>query len=243
MTLRLSLPQLASALGLSLSLFALPPLAAANETAERDKGTTVEFSAEASKPAPNDLAVANLYAEDNGPSPAAVAAQVNRRIAAALEKAKAQADVKAQSAGVSTWPIYGKEGTGQIESWRMRAEIRLESRNIAAMSDLIGALQQDLALSQVSMQPAPETRRKAIDEATVEAIRAFEARARLVAGSLGREFRIRHLSIGDSGGYQPPFYPRMQASAMKSADAVPAALEGGESQVSVNISGRIELVD
>lgn len=242
MTSSLSLSRLATALGLSLSLLALPLPAAASEANEAGKGTTVEFSAEASKPAPNDLAVASLFAEDNGPSPAAVAAQVNRRIAAALEKSRAQPDIQAQSAGVSTWPIYRKEGTGQIESWRMRAEIRLETRNIAALSELIGVLQQDLALSSVSMQPAPETRRKALDEATVDAIRAFEARARLVAGSLGRQYRIRHLSVGDSGAYPPP-YPRMQASAMKMAEAVPAALEGGQSQVSVNVSGRIELVE
>lgn len=236
----LSVLPLATAFGLALGLATVLPPAAAAEPA-RNEGRTVEFSAEASKAAANDLAVATLYAEHSGASPAEVASEVNRRIAAALETARAQKDIKVQTGAASTWPVYDKDGAGRIEAWRMRAEIRLESANIGAMSELIGVLQRDLALGQLAMQPAPETRRKAFDEATVDAIRAFEARARLVAGTLGREYRIRHLSIGDSGGFQP-VYPRA-ASMMKMDAAAPAALEGGESQVSVNVSGRIELLD
>ena len=37
--------------------------------------------------------------------------------------------------------------------------------NLSAMSELVGELQSTLALGQINMQPAPETRRKAIDEA------------------------------------------------------------------------------
>lgn len=235
---RRSLPL--AALILAGGLVAAPARAA--DDAE-SKAQTIEFSAEAGRAAANDLAVATLYAEGNGASVAAVAREVNQRIAAALDSARSHADIKAQSAGVSTWPVYGKDDVARIEAWRMRAEIRLESRNVAAMSELIGTLQKDLALAQVNMQPAPETRAKAVDEATVDAIRAFEARARLVAGALGKQYRVRHLSIGDSGGFQPPIYARMQASAMKMDEAVPAALEGGESRVTVNINGRIELID
>lgn len=241
MTIRLRFLPFVTACGLSLGLATVMPPAAAAEPAASER-QTIEFSAEASKAAANDLAVATLYAEHGGASPAEVAAQVNQRIAAALETARAQADIKVQTGAVSTWPVYDKDGVGRIETWRMRAEIRLESRNISAMSELIGVLQQDLALAQLMMQPASETRRKAIDEATVDAIRAFEARARLVAGTFGREYRIRHLTIADGGGFQP-IYPRVQASMMKMDAAAPAALEGGESQVSVNVSGRIELLD
>lgn len=201
---------------------------------------TVELAAEASAPAPNDLVVAVLYAERNGPSAAAVAREVNRDIATALETARTEPAVKAQTGNVSTWPIYARDGRGRIEAWRMRSEIRLEGTDAGAMSELVGKLQTSLALAQVSMEPAPESRRKAVAEATVGALHAFEARAKLIADSLGRRYRIAHLAVGDHGA-QPPM-PRMRAAAM-AAEAAPAALEGGESRVAVHVSGRIELVD
>ena len=202
---------------------------------------TVELAAEASGPAANDLAVAVMYAERSGASAAAVAREVNRDIAAALGLARAQGAVKVQSGNVSTWPAYGKDGQGRITAWRMRSELRLESTDTAAMSELVGKLQESLALAQLSMEPAPETRRKAVSDVTVDALRAFEARAKLIADTLGRRYRIAHLSVGEHG-LQPPPMPRMRAAAM-AAEAAPAPLEGGESRVSVQVGGRIELLD
>ena len=202
---------------------------------------TVELAAEASGPAANDLAVAVLYAERSGTSAAAVAREVNRDIAAALELSRAQGAVKVQSGNVSTWPVYGKDGQGRIAAWRMRSELRLESTDTAAMSELVGKLQETLALAHLTMEPAPETRRKAVADVTVDALRAFEARAKLIADTLGRRYRIAHLTVGDHG-LQPPPMPRMRAAVM-AAEAAPAPLEGGESRVSVQVSGRIELLD
>ena len=202
---------------------------------------TVELAAEASGPAANDLTVAVLYAERSGASAAAVAREVNSDIAAALERARSQGAVKVQSGNVSTWPVYGKDGQGRITAWRMRSELRLESTDTAAMSELVGKLQETLALAHLTMEPAPETRRKAVADVTVDALRAFETRAKLIADTLGRRYRIAHLAVGDHG-LQPPPMPRMRAAVM-AAEAAPAPLEGGESRVSVHVSGRIELLD
>ncbi|MHB1372258.1 MAG: SIMPL domain-containing protein [Thauera sp.] len=232
-------PLVLALLSASVLLVATPARAAEGET--HREATTVELSAEASKAAVNDLATAVLYVERNGPNAAAVAREVNREIAAALEVARTRSDVKVQSGNTSTWPVYAQDGKGRITGWRMRSEIQLESRNLSAMSELVGELQSTLALGHINMQPAPETRRTAIDEATVDALRAFEQRAELIAGALGRKHRIAHLSVGHSG-FQPPM-PRMRAAAAMSAEVASAPLEGGESQVSVHVSGRIELVD
>ena len=214
---------------------------AAAVAADTPAPPTVELSAEAGGAAANDLAVAVLYAERSGTSAAAVAREVNRDIAAALELAREQGAVKVQSGNVSTWPVYGKDGQGRITAWRMRSELRLESTDTAAMSELVGKLQQSLALAHLTMEPAPETRRKAVADVTVDALRAFETRAQLIADTLGRRYRIAHLAVGDHG-LQPPPMPRMRAAVM-AAEAAPAPLEGGESRVSVHVSGRIELLD
>ena len=228
---------------LAAVMISFPAAATAQLTSANESRPSVEFSAEASQTATNDLGVATLYAESSGDNAAELALGVNERMVKALAVAHAFASVKAQSGGVSTWPVYAKDGQGRIEAWRMRSEIRIESRDLGALSELIGKLQADLALSQVVMQPAPETRRKAVEEATVSAIRAFEQRAALIAQTLGKGYRIAHMSIGDSG-FQPPMPMRMRAvTAGMLADSAPAPLEGGESQIGVSISGRIDLLE
>ncbi|MDO9600417.1 MAG: SIMPL domain-containing protein [Azoarcus sp.] len=207
---------------------------------ETSRIRTVELSAEASHPAPNDLAIAQLYAEQSGPDAATVARQINRSIASAIDTARSYQDIKVQSAGTSTWPVYAKTG-GRIEAWRMRSEIRLETRNTAALSELVGKLQANLAVANIAMQPAAETRRKAADEATVDAIRAFEQRAALIASTLGKNHRIHRLNISESGA-RPPIYAKMRTSSMM-AEAAPAPMEGGESDISVSVNGSIELLD
>lgn len=231
----------AFASGLAAAVTVMPAQAATPDTPATSERPTIDFSTEARLPAPNDLGVATLYAESSGRDAAALANDINKRIGKALELARGFASVKAQSGGVSTWPVYGKEGQGRIESWRMRSEIRIESRDLPALSELIGKLQENLALSHVAMQPAPATRQKAEEEATVIAIRNFEQRAGLIAGTLGKRYRIAHLSIG-AQGYQPPMPVRMKAASTMMAEAA-APLEGGESEVGVSISGRIELLD
>ena len=228
---------------LAAVMISFPAAATAQLTSANEAQPSVEFSAEASQTAANDLGVATLYAESSGDNAAELALGVNQRMVKALAVAHAFASVKARSGGVSTWPVYAKDGQGRIEAWRMRSEIRIESRDLGALSELIGKLQSDLALSQVVMQPAPETRRKALEEATVSAIRAFEQRAALIAQTLGKGYRIAHMSIGDSG-FQPPMPMRMRAvTAGMLADSAPAPLEGGESQLGVSISGRIDLLE
>ena len=95
----------------------------------------------------------------------------------------------------------------------------------------------------MNIQKTIDSIRKAVEEATVSAIRAFEQRAALIAHTLGKGYRIAHMSIGDSG-FQPPMPIRMRAApAGMLADSAPAPLEGGESQVGVSISGRIDLLE
>jgi len=200
----------------------------------------VDLSAEASLPAANDLFVASLYLERDGRDPAALADEVNREIAAALATARERKSVKVQSDGTQTWPIHGTEDR-RIEGWRMRSTIRLESRDAGAMSELVGVLQSRLAVGQIGMQPAPETRCAVADEAMVAAIRNFEARAGVIAGALGKRYRLRQLSMSEAGGV--PVYARMRSAPAMMAEASPAPIEAGETLVNVSVSGSIELID
>lgn len=207
--------------------------------AEAPVATTIGLTAEGQQEAANDLAVAGMFTEASDPQPGEVARRVNATIAAAVALAKKYPDVKVRTASSQTFPVYGKSGR-TIESWRMRSDLRLESRNLAMLADLVSALQKDLALAEISLQPAPETRGQAQDGATRAAIDAFQARAAMVAKTLGKNYRLRHLDIGTQGISPPPRpMPRL---AMAEA-AAPLPVEAGTSTVSTTVSGTIELID
>ena len=226
------------ALAACLLLSSAPLLA--QTTPAPASGTLIELSAEASRPTANDLFRATVFAEASNANSAALARQVNQQIATALAAAKEYPTVKTRTGGTYTNPVYGKNDRS-IESWRMRSEIQLESRDGPALAELLGKLQSSLGVSQINATSAPETAQKAEADATVGAIQAFRERAGLIAGTLGKKYKIREMNVGSNN--RGPVYPMFRAKATMAADAAPMPVEGGESQVQVNITGKIELTD
>jgi predicted secreted protein len=227
-----SLRPLLQMLPLLATLLAGPVLAAAPGS-----GTTVDLAAEAARPAANDLARATVFAEASGANPSELAKRVNSLIADGLKTARGYASIKTQSGATHTSPVYNKGS--KIEGWRMRSELTLESGDTAALSELLGKLQVSLGVANLSMLPTPETRKKAENEAVIDALAAFKARAKVIADAMGKPYRIRHLAINSSG--RPPLAPLMRAATMASADAAPMPIEAGETLVTVTVAGQIEL--
>ena len=199
--------------------------------------TVIELSSEASRPAANDLVRATVSAEAAGTTPGDLANQVKSLIANALKIAKAYPNVKTQSGSTSTFPGYSKNG--KIESWRMRSELSLESSDFGAVSELLGKLQTTLAVSNLALQPSPDTRKKIENEAMLDALSAFKSRAKVIADALGKPYHIKQLVVNTSGGIVQPMF-RAAAKSMLS-EAAPMPVEAGESQISATVSGQIEL--
>lgn len=197
----------------------------------------IDLSVEASRPAQNDLFRATVSADLTGPTVGEIARQVNAQVAEALKIAKTYPGIKAQSGANSTWPNYSK--FGKIESWRMHSELSLESGDSVALSELIGKLQSSLAVSSIAKQPSPETRTKAENEAMLDALAAFRARAKTLADALEKPYHLKKMTVNTNGRFAQPMY-RATAKSMVS-EASPPPVEAGESQVSVSISGQIEL--
>ena len=204
-------------------------------------GALVDLSAEASRPAANDMVRASVYSEASGKSPAELAQRVNADIAEALKLIRSQAGISVKSGQQSTYPVYNQDQ--KIDSWRMRSELVLESKDQGGVSELLGKLQQmRLAVGEVSLLPSPETRRKVEDEATREAIQAFQSRADVIAQQLGKRWKIKQLNVQQGGGRPQPMYRAARGMAM-SSKAAPAPLEAGESLVTTTVGGQIELAD
>jgi predicted secreted protein len=154
----------------------------------------------------------------------------------AVSRAKAAASVQAQTLDYRTQPVYQK---GVMSGWRVTQSLRLESRDPAALADLIGVLQEQLVVQQVDYEVSREQRRTVEDRLIGEAIAGFEARAKLVTEGLKRRgWRLVRLDVSSGGGPMP--MPRMRAVAMAEA-APPAAIEAGTQTLTVTASGEIEL--
>lgn len=204
-------------------------------------GALVDLSAQASRPAANDMVRASVFSEASGKNPAELAQRVNADIAEALKLIRSKPGISVKSGQQSTYPVYGQ--AQKIDGWRMRSELVLESKDQGGVSELLGKLQQmRLAVGEVSLLPSPETRRKVEDEATREAIVAFQSRAAVIAEQLGKTWKIKQLNVQQGGGMPIPMM-RAARGVMMAAEAAPAPLEAGESLVTTNVSGQIELAD
>ena len=229
---------LAPALSLMLAIGANCAVAADS----KPSGTLIDFQAQAQRYAPNDLGNASMYFEADGEKPGELARRVNQIIANALATAKTHTEVKVKTGSSNTYPVYAKNSRS-IESWRMRSELLLESRDAAALSELIGKLQSSLAVGSLNFSPAPDTLRKIDDATALDALAVFQDKASRYAAALGKPYRIVSINIGSNGvSPAPTRYDNMRMKSAMSA-AAPLPTEAGESQIIVSVSGQIELLD
>lgn len=205
-------------------------------------GTRIEFSAQGQRLAPNDLGRATAFVELSGTSLSDIAQHANTTLGNALTIAKTFPSVTVQTGASRTTPSYGKgkNGITSIESWRVRSELNLETRNAAALGELLGQLQTaGIAVSDVSFVPSPEARRKAEDDAALDAIRIFREKANRYAGALKHPYRIRQLDIRNAGQIQP----MLRGAAMMADEANVLPVEPGSSTVVMTVKGEIELAE
>ena len=103
--------------------------------AETPVQNRIDFQTEVEAVAPNDLLTANLSLESSNKNPTVLARELTQKINDALKLGLAFKTVKLTSGNQQTWPIYSDKN--KLESWRGRAEIRLESQDFKAAGELI----------------------------------------------------------------------------------------------------------
>ena len=215
----------------------LSPFALAAQTPPETLFNLVHLNAQAEREIPNDLLTATLAAEAEGADPAQLADGVNRTMQRALAAALAYKSVKTQSAGYQTIPVYDKN---RVARWRVRQEMRLESADFAAATELIGKLQATLMVAGMNLAVSGETRRKAENALIAEALAAFDERARVVRDAMkAKGYRVRDLQVS-TGGAPPRPIPQM-ARAMSSESVAQPAIEPGSTRILITVSGTIQL--
>lgn len=215
-------------------LFVIPLLAVAHETdSHYDR---INLNASAQQQIENDTVIATFYAEEEGSKSEQLANLVNKKIQWAVNIVKKHKDIKVQTNSYTTNPVYKKN---KIFAWRVRQSIRLESQDMPKTSELLGKLQEKLALQGMHFTVSHELKTKTDDELITKAMSAFEKRAELVVKQLKRKsYKIVDMNISTSGGVRPyRTYDRVSTLETVTAPAV----EAGEQTVQVNVSGSIEL--
>jgi len=152
--------------------------------------------------------------------------------------AQAYKTVKAHSGGYQTLPIHDKN---RVARWRVRQELRLDSADFAAATDLIGKLQADLMVTSLTLSVSGDARRKAENALIAEALAAFDERARVVRDAMkAKAYRVQHLQV--SPGAAPPRPMAAMASRSLSAESAAApAIEPGSTHILITVSGTLQL--
>jgi predicted secreted protein len=199
----------------------------------------VDLSANAVREIENDELVAVVYAQAQSQRQAEAANTVNEDLRWALELAESTRGVEAQTLQYSSYPVYGNNQ--RIVGWQARQSLRLESRDADRLSELLGELQERVAIESVNYQVSRDAREAADDELIREALQSFNARAELVTEELGRSgYRIVRININAGGGGVTPVAYRTMAMRADAEVAQPA-LDAGTQTISVSVSGTIEL--
>lgn len=198
----------------------------------------VTFSAQAEREVANDTITAVLAVDSEGADPAALADGANRAMREALKIAQGYRGVNARSLNYQTSPVYDK---ARIVRWRVRQELRLESRDFAQATELIGKLQSTLVVASLAVGLSAEARKSAENALIGEALSAFHERAAILRDAQkAKSYRTKELQINAGGGGQPRMYAT-QRSGVASAMVAPPSVEPGASTIQVTVSGTVQL--
>ena len=203
----------------------------------------VQLSASGVVEVQQDLLSLTLGATRDGSDAQLVQSQLRTALDAALTEARrtalpGQQDVR--TGAFNLYPRYGRDG--KINGWQGSAELVLEGRDFARITGTAARIQ-TLNVTQVGFALSREQRAKVEGEAQAQAIEKFKERALGLAKDFGFSgYTLREVSVnsGDSG-FVPR--PRMMAAEAKmlSSSAPDLPVESGRSNVTVNVSGSVQL--
>jgi predicted secreted protein len=222
-----------------LLILAVPTAAAAADDSAPPAGATVlHLTERAERVLPRDEVVAVLRVETTGKTPREVQAEVNGRMATALDEAKKSSGVGADTPSMNVYETRdAKKGT----VWTASQSLRLQSKDFGSALALVGKLEeQGLAVSSLTFDVSPEALAGVQDALTAEALRRIRGRAEAVASDLGLAVdHMKSVVVGNAAAPGPQ--PRAMMADVASAVMPPPAAEPGEAPVSVSVNAEIVL--
>lgn len=234
-------------LGLGFALAAAGALAQGPLPAStpRFEGTLLLMTGAADIEVPNDEAVASLYAEVQDADLARAQSQVNARVSAALADLR-RLDPKAQfeTAGYSSYPVYGRDPGRRVVAWRVRQSVTLRTGDFTVLPRAIAGAQAQLALGGIDFRLTRAARERVEADLVRSAVADLKRRVAAAAGALGvppDRMRIEELNFGVPLERGPVVMARMAAA--PAADAVvEPSFEPGRTTQQVTVSAKVRLL-
>lgn len=214
------------------------------------------LATDASAEVQQDLLTISLQATREGSDAAAVQSQLRQTLDAALaeaRKAVRPGQVEVRTGAFSLFPRYAAKPVGgnAITGWQGRAELLLEGRDIAAISQLAGRLGGisgpggvGMTVARVAFGLSRETREATEAEVAARAIDKFKARADTYAKRFGfGSYSLREINVGSGDVQAPAGQPMMRLARTAAAPMTDESqpVEAGKATLTVNVSGSIQL--
>jgi predicted secreted protein len=220
---------------LALLLCAAPLLVWAGDTT-----TTLTLSASSQQQVANDQLDATLAIQETQDQPAVLADHLNRAGNQAMAVARAYPAVRVSSGQYSSWPEYNKDG--QITGWTGKAEVQLHSTDFVQSAELVAQLQKFMLLQGVTFSVSDATRKRVEQQMLPDAIAQMQQTAQVAAGALGKHHvRVKELSIDNGAAPRPMMMMMANKMASPAPEVVTPDWQPGQSQVQMQVTGKLEL--
>ena len=231
---------------LSLALLAFSFVLSARADADvAQPNNVIAFNVEAERQIQRDLMQVNLFYQSEGKNLSGLNKTVNARLNKAIDIAKQYPAVAIQGNARNTMVQY--DSKGKQSGWLVRVELMLESKDSQALSDVINALDDTLAIENISASVSDEKLTHVENELTQAVLEKFKNKALLIQNTLQmKNYRVMDLNISAANehNYMRVYYEPTAKSALtlseSASNAVP--LESGKETVRMRVEGRIELL-
>lgn len=234
---------LAACVGCAIWVGALTSAVAAEPAKASPVANVVAISASASQEATQDWLTMTLTATRDGNEAAAVQAQLSQAVKEALAIAKPMAAGGVLEVRTGSFGVYPRQNSsGRIIGWQGSAEVILEGRDFLRISTTAGRVA-SMDTGQVVFSLSADARRKLESEIQAQAIERFKTKASDVARSFGfGGYALKEVSVGtDDQGVRPMLRQAMSSVTKMSLSEKAVPVEPGTAQVSVTVSGSIQL--
>ena len=200
------------------------------------------LSASATAEISNDVLVITFSTQREGADPAALQAHLTQALNAALAEARKAArpgQVEISTGNFSVQPRY--TGKDEPMKWHGVAELRAEGKDFEALAQLVGRIR-TLSVAQVGYQLSREAREKVEGEVGTQAIARFRSQAEAHAKAFGfGSVTLRAVEVSTNASSGPPMPRFRAASAEMAMAAAPLPVQAGTSEVSVVVSGSVQM--
>lgn len=218
--------------------------AASQAQSQSAKDNLLGLSAQSSVKAPQDYLLMTLAATKEGTNGQAVQADLKKLLDQAIALANPQEKddmLKVRTGQFRVTPVYNSKER-RIQGWHGTAQMILEGKDFVRITTLAANIQ-GMPVVNVTFGISPETRVKYENEAQRLAVAEFRARAGVLTKQFGfTNYTIENVQVNSSQDtFAMPMAMERGAMMNTSATASPVPVEAGETNVTVNVNGSVQM--